>query len=132
MTGSTYKVQHDFTLNHVDVQTSPLFTQNDSAIIFKLLYVNSYELFDVYKKKNLVKGSPLTGQIAELKPATCKNGDFYHNNSIKEFQVCSSGRDLSLYELIDINPVYCRYDCPKPPVIVQPPVPTPLPPAPTP
>ncbi len=123
MIGSTYKIHHDFNLYHVDVQTSPLMTSTDNAIIFKFLYTSTYELFDVYKKKNLVRGSALSGKAAVLNHSNCKNGDYFHNNSIKEFQVCASGRDLALYELIDINPVYCRFDCPKPPVIVPPPPP---------
>ena len=69
----------------------------------------------------------MASQTQELNATSCKNGDYYHNNSIREFQVCSSSKDTTLYELIDINPVYCRYDCPKPPVVVVVPPPAPTP-----
>lgn len=124
--GSTYKIQHDFNLQHVDVQTSPLMTTTDNGIIFKFIYTSSYELYEVYKKKNGLLGSPLVKKDVQLAHAACKNGDYFHNNSIKEFQICSSGRDLALYELIDINPIFCRNDCPKPPVIVVPVTPPPV------
>lgn len=34
--------------------------------------------------------------------------------------MCISGKNATLYELIDITPVYCKLECPLPPEPVEP------------
>lgn len=74
--------------------------------------------------RNLQLGNLITSlKINNLNSSSCQNGDSYHNNSLLDFQVCISGKNATLYELIDITPVYCRYECPLPPEPVIPTVP---------
>ena len=52
-----------------------------------------------------------------LDPATCGNGDYYHNNadSVRVLHLCASGRNRTFFEYIDVNAIYCRNLCPAPP-----------------
>lgn len=83
--------------------------------------------------RNLQLGDLLNGsKINNLNSSTCQNGDYYHNNTLRDLEVCISGKNTTLYEMIDITPIKCRYECPLPPVPIDPtPVdPTPVDPTP--
>lgn len=121
ITGSKYQIRKDFEVNHLAIQSSRLLKPEDKAIIFKLVYTLTTEVFDVYKMRNLQLGSLITSsKINNLNSSTCKNGDSYHDNSLRDFQMCISGKNATLYELIDITPVFCRLECPLPPEPVTP------------
>ena len=45
-------------------------------------------------------------------PATCKNGEYFHNDINSYLFVCVSGRNKQIREWIDINGIRCRFNCP--------------------
>jgi len=72
ITGSKYQIKKYFELKHIAIQSSRLFKPEDKAIIFKLAYTLTTEVFDVYKMKNLQLGSLITSsKINNLNSSTC-------------------------------------------------------------
>lgn len=124
VTGQIYQVWWGTGLDfsHLSISSSPLFTAEDSGVIFKFNYTLNRELFDIGPMRG---GVPLTSSAfvsenvdnSTLKTATCKNGEYFHNNtnsSARHLAICQSGKSKALFEYTEINSVICRYHCPAP------------------
>lgn len=55
--------------------------------------------------------------FTSLQPATCRNGEYYHNNddsSLRMLTICQSGRNRTQFEYTEVNAIVCRFHCPAP------------------
>ena len=53
-----------------------------------------------------------------LDASSCLNGDYYHNNTDRELEVCQSGKNRTVYEYTEVNAIFCKHLCPPPVVAV--------------
>lgn len=124
LAGNTYNIWWgtgiDF--SHMAIYTSPNFADADPGIIFKFNYTENRELFEVGTfsggAKKLTNLDYFTEDPTYLDPATCDNGDYFHDNSEgpqRMMQICQSGKNRTRWEYTDVNGIICRFLCPAPP-----------------
>lgn len=81
--------------------TSHLYEDTLPATIFKFAYIDNRELYEIGPQRGGVLPNSsqyktgLTFTDGYLDKNTCKNGDYYHDNSksIREMHLCASGKD---------------------------------------
>ena len=123
LTGKTYNIWWasgiDFT--HMSLFTSSNFQTADQGIIFKFNYTDNRELFEVGKMaggpKKLTTPDFFNASATHLDPATCNNGEYYHDNTAasRMMTICQSGKNRDKWEYTEVNGIMCRYLCPLPP-----------------
>lgn len=123
ITGKTYQVWWasgiDFT--HMSLFTSSNWNTADQGIIFKFNYTEYREIFEIGQMAGGARVLNATEfknkSTTHLDPATCNNGDYYHDNSDtnRMMTLCQSGKSRSKYEYTEVNGIMCRYLCPLPP-----------------
>lgn len=99
---------------NIAVDISPLFTEEDDAIVFSFNYTAHRELFEVYQLVNLQKyGNEINPQFnGTLDVAECELGDNILNIDNKVLSVCVSARGKNQTETyLQIDAIKCRYIC---------------------
>lgn len=108
VTGKIYQIWWgsgvDF--SHLSISTSTLFNENDAGVVFKFNYTLNRELYFVGPMRggNKLQSIDYVSEnpdFASLKPATCRNGEFYHNNddsSLRMLTICQSGKNRTQFE----------------------------------
>jgi hypothetical protein len=124
VTGKIYQIWWGSGLDfsHLSIVTSTLFNENDAGVIFKFNYTLNRELYEVGpmrggNKLQSIDFIPRKPDFASLRPATCGNGDYYHNNddsTLRMLTICQSGRNRTQFEYTEVNAIICRFHCPAP------------------
>ncbi len=75
------------------IDVSKLFTDSDSAIIFKFPYTENRELYEIGQLVNKqLTGGLTTPTITALDKSTCSFGDYTHDNSLRVLTICGTSR----------------------------------------
>ena len=102
--------------DHMAMEVSQLFTDNDPAIIFKFNYTLNRELYEIGHLVNRQISGALTTPTynASLDTASCELGDYTHDNDERYLTLCATNRGkVQDFEYLDVNAIFCRYLCPS-------------------
>lgn len=98
---------------HMAFQTSELWQENE-GIVLRFNYTDAREYFKVGKWFSQQLQVPLLTQSASLiDPASCFNGEYFHDAANRLMFICFSGRNRKVHEMIDVTPVRCELTCPE-------------------
>ncbi len=124
VTGSIYQIWwgSGMDFSHLSMSTSTVYSPTDAGVIFKFNYTLNRELYYVGPMRggNKLQSIDYISENTDLStfnPATCVNGEFYHNNddsSLRMLAICQSGRNRTTFEYTEVNAVICLYHCPAP------------------
>lgn len=85
---------------HMSIEPSKLLSPTDQGIIFKFNYTFNRESFKIGPMRGGLKLTAMdyitqSSPASAVKPSTCTNGQYYHNNdnsSLRMLEICISGR----------------------------------------
>jgi hypothetical protein len=103
VTGNIYQIWWGSGLDfsHLAISTSTFYSPSDAGVVFKFNYTLNRELYFVGpmrggNKLQSIDYIPEDSNFSSLNPATCRNGEFYHNNddsSLRMLTICQSGKN---------------------------------------
>lgn len=101
----------DFT--HVSLAPSRLWTDAD-GVVLRFNYTDNRELYQIGKWYQAQLNLPyLMPSPVDIDPASCENGDYFHDSNNSYLFVCVSGRNKTIREWVDVTGIRCLYVCPK-------------------
>ena len=119
--GRTYSLwfQTGLDFDHMAIDVTNKFEDTDDAIIFRINYLKTRELFEIFQMVNKVQSGQLISATsgAMLDPAACNFGDYTHDNEadVRHMTICATSRNKVRERVyLDINAIKCRYLCPAP------------------
>jgi hypothetical protein len=112
--GHNYSVHFSLGIDFLHLSVAPSqYWQPNEALILRFNYTDQRELYQIGRYYAQKLQTPLINNGSMVDPATCRNGDYFHNNLTRHLYLCVSGRNKALREWIDIRGVRCRNFCPK-------------------